>query len=392
MKQYEQTFFEYFGKKPEYLFSAPGRTELGGNHTDHQHGCVVAAAVNLETLAWVAENDLGVIRVQSEGYPLSEVDISDLSVRKEEKNTTSSLIRGVAACISEMGASVSGFDAYCISGVLPGSGLSSSAAFEVLMGVIMNHLFFDSKCTPTKIAQIGQYAENVYFGKPSGLMDQMACSLGNIIGIDFNNPENPIVERVDFDFSSCGHALCIIDSGADHAELTREYAAIPLEMKKVAACLGKEYLRDVDQEEFYGNIKNVREACGDRAVLRAIHFFNENERAQKQLDALKRNIFDLFLSLVKESGRSSRELLQNIAPAGYTDHQEVAVALSLAEHLLSGRGAVRVHGGGFAGTIQAFVPDDMLDSFKNGIEKVLGIGSCHVLSIRPEGGILVKKY
>lgn len=391
MQQCEEKFFECFGHEARYLFSAPGRTELGGNHTDHQHGCVIAAAVDLETLAWVAENDSYIIRIQSEGYPLCEIDINDLTMRDEEKNSTAALIRGVAAKMKNCGAPLKGFDAYCISKVLPGSGLSSSAAFEVLIGTVINHLCSCGKFTPTQIAQIGQWAENVFFGKPSGLMDQMASSLGNIIGIDFNNPADPLVEKVDFDFSSCGHALCIIDSGAGHADLTDEYAAVPLEMKSVAEYFGKEVLRDVPAAKLYDNIAEVRKKCGDRAVLRAIHFYNENERAVKQLAALKNNDFDSFLCLVRESGRSSWELLQNIVPSGYKEHQEVAFALALAEHLLCGRGAVRVHGGGFAGTVQAFVPDDMLLSFKTSVEKALGEGSCHVLSIRKDGGILVKE-
>lgn len=378
-------------KSAQYCFSAPGRTELSGNHTDHQHGCVLAAAVNLETLACVGKNDLGVIRVKSEGYPLCEISLQELQKKPEEENTTAALIRGVAAKFAELGAELSGFDAYCISTVLPGSGLSSSAAFEVLIGTIINHLFFDSKCTPVEVARIGQWAENTYFGKPCGLMDQTASAVGNIIGIDFENPAKPIVKRIDFDFSACGHALCIIDSGADHADLTDEYAAIPQEMKSVAAVLGKEVLRDVDEKAFYEKLPEVRKTCGDRAVLRAMHFFAENERVRLQIRALKNDNFDAFLGYVTESGRSSWMLLQNVIPAGNKAHQDVAFALALAEKLLNGRGAVRVHGGGFAGTIQAFVPNDMLDSFKAEIERVLGTNSCHVLQIRPEGGILVEE-
>ena len=383
-------FEQYFECKPQYLFSAPGRTELSGNHTDHQHGCVLAAAVNLETLAWVTKNNLDMLRIQSEGYPLCEVSLSQLEKRAEEENTTAALIRGVAAKFAAMGAQLHGFDAYCTSTVLPGSGLSSSAAFEVLIGTIMNHLFYGDKCTPVEIAQIGQWAENVYFGKPCGLMDQTASAVGNIIGIDFANPPFPVVERIDFDFAKSGHALCIIDSGADHSDLTDAYAAIPREMKSVAAFFGQEVLRDVEEESFYANLSAVRQACGDRAILRAIHFFEENKRVQKQISALKNNDFKAFLHLVTESGKSSWMLLQNVVPE--STQQDIAVALTLAEHLLCGHGAVRVHGGGFAGTIQAFVPNDMLDAFKQEMEKVLGIDSCHVLSIRSEGGILVEEY
>lgn len=390
MDNINNPFCRKFHCEPQYLFSAPGRTELSGNHTDHQHGCVLAAAVNLETLAWVTKNNLDMLRIQSEGYPLCEVSLSQLEKRAEEENTTAALIRGVAAKFAAMGAQLHGFDAYCTSTVLPGSGLSSSAAFEVLIGTIMNHLFYGDKCTPVEIAQIGQWAENVYFGKPCGLMDQTASAVGNIIGIDFANPPFPVVERIDFDFAKSGHALCIIDSGADHSDLTDAYAAIPREMKSVAAFFGQEVLRDVEEESFYANLSAVRKACGDRAILRAIHFFEENKRVQKQISALKNNDFKAFLHLVTESGKSSWMLLQNVVPE--STQQDIAVALTLAEHLLCGHGAVRVHGGGFAGTIQAFVPNDMLDAFKQEMEKVLGIDSCHVLSIRPEGGILVEEY
>ena len=385
-------FEKTFGAKAEYIFSAPGRTELSGNHTDHQHGCVLAAAVNLEMLAWVKPNDTTVIRILSEGYPLSTVDISDKEIKEEEKNTTNSLIRGVAVKFMEMGCDVKGFDAYVTSTVLPGSGLSSSAAFEVLVGTIINGLYNGGKTSAVEIAQIGQWAENVYFGKPCGLMDQTASSVGNIIGIDFADNSNPVVEKIDFDFTKSGYALCIIDSGADHADLTDEYAAITVELKNICRIFGKEYLRDVCEDEFYANIVKVREVAGDRATLRAMHVFAENKRVALQKEALKNNDFDTFLKYVTESGLSSWRFLQNVTPTGRTNHQEVAFALALAEKLLAGKkGACRVHGGGFAGTIQAFVPLDYLDEFKTEMEKALGEGKCHVLSIRAEGGILVKE-
>lgn len=370
-----------------YFFSAPGRTEISGNHTDHQHGCVLAAAVNLVTVAEVTLNHSGLIRVQSEGYPALEVELKDLSVHEEEKNTTASLIRGVAAAFSQRGAVLQGFDARVRSSVLPGSGLSSSAAFEVLIGTICNELFFDRKLSPVEIAQVGQYAENVYFGKPCGLMDQTASSVGGMVFIDFENPDSPVVERIDFDFAAAGHALCIIDSGADHADLTEEYAAIPGELKDVCAFFGKEVLRDIPEVDFFAALPELRHQVPDRAILRAIHFYQENSRVQRQAQALRDGDFDAFLRLVSESGRSSWMYLQNITPTGETEHQDVAVALALCDTLLHGQGAFRVHGGGFAGTVQAFVPLEMLDSFKEGMERVLGKGKCHILSIRSEGGI-----
>ena len=380
-------FAAAFGGAPERYFSAPGRTEIGGNHTDHQRGRVLAGAVNLDTVAAVRCNGTNVIRIQSKGYPLSVVDLSQLEPVASEINSTPALIRGVAARFTELGCKVEGFDAYCESTVLPGSGLSSSAAFEVLIGTIINHMFFEGKVSQPEVAMIGQYAENVFFGKPCGLMDQTASAVGNLVTIDFFDKENPVIEPVDFDFASCGHALCIIDSGADHADLTDEYAAIPGEIKAVAAYFGKEVLTQIDEAEFYANIPALRAACGDRAVMRCIHFYQENARVPQQVAALREGDFDKFLSLVKQSGYSSYMYLQNVIPAGYKAHQDVAVALGLAEHFLAGRGAYRVHGGGFAGTIQAFVPVDMLDSFVAGMDGALGEGACHVLSIRPQGGV-----
>lgn len=373
--------------KGTYCFSAPGRTEISGNHTDHQHGCVLAAAVNLETVAEVTLNGTDRICVRSEGYAPVEIDLTDLAVHEEEKNSTAALIRGVAAALSKRGAKLQGFDAEVSSTVLPGSGLSSSAAFEVLIGTICNELFFGSRLSAVEIAQIGQYAENVYFGKPCGLMDQTASSVGGMVFIDFENPAKPLVEKLDFDFAKAGHALCIIDSGADHADLTDEYAAIPGELKEVCRFFGKEVLRDIPEADFFAALPGLRHQVQDRAILRAIHFYQENERVQRQAQALREDDFDRFLRLVSESGRSSWMYLQNITPAGAIEHQDVAVALALCDTLLGGRGAYRIHGGGFAGTVQAFVPMDMLEGFKTGIERVLGEGKCHVLSIRPQGGI-----
>ena len=389
-EELKQSFETQFGRKAAYLFSAPGRTELGGNHTDHQLGRVLAGAVSVDTVAAVAPNPHGEIRVLSEGYPLCRIALDELSVRPEEAGSTAALIRGVAAAIAARGHQVRGFDAYVRSRVLPGSGLSSSAAFEVLIGTVLNHL---GGCglDAIQIAQIGQYAENVYFGKPCGLMDQMASSVGGIVTIDFADAENPAVEPLHFDFGACGHALCIINSGADHADLTDEYAAIPQELAAVSAVFGKQVLRQVDEAQFYRCLPQVRAAAGDRAALRAMHIFEENRRVAGEVEALRQGNFPRFLELVNESGRSSWLYLQNVVPTGSTRHQELALSLALAAKLLDGRGACRVHGGGFAGTIQAFVPLDLLERFRAGMEAVLGEGSCQVLSIRPEGGVLLEE-
>lgn len=379
-----------FGSHAEAgLYSAPGRTEIGGNHTDHQHGRVLAGSVNIDMIAAAAPNDKNQLRVQSEGYDLCVIDLNDLEARKEEENTTAALLRGECAAFTQRGAKLAGLDVYISSNVPKGSGVSSSAAFEVLIGVILNDCFMTEKVSPIAIAQIGQWAENVYFGKPCGLMDQMASSVGNIITIDFASPAKPVVEPVAVDFSKAGLALCILDSGADHADLTDEYASIPAECRAVAAVCGGEVLRDVPFETFLAKLPECRRQCGDRAVLRAFHVYADNDRVAKQVAALHDGDFGTFLSLVNESGCSSWEYLQNVIPAGYKEHQEVGVTIAAAKHLLGDKGAVRVHGGGFAGTVQAFVPVEMLDEFKAGMEAILGEGRCHVLSIRPEGGAVL---
>ena len=386
-KALDAGFAAAFGGMPERYFSAPGRTEIGGNHTDHQRGRVLAAAVNLDTVAAVRTNGMNTIRVLSKGYPMSIVELSQLAPLASERNTTAALIRGVAARFTQLGCKVGGFDAYCESEVLPGSGLSSSAAFEVLLATILNCLFCDGRMTGLELAVIGQYAENVFFGKPCGLMDQTASAVGNLVAIDFYDQENPAIQPIDFDFASCGHALCIVDTGADHADLTDEYAAIPGEMQAVAACFGKEVLTQIDEGQFYAKIPMLRQNCGDRAVLRCIHFYQENQRVLRQVAALQAGDFERFLELVKQSGHCSYMYLQNVIPAGHKEHQDMAVALALCERFLQGRGAYRVHGGGFAGTVQAFVPVDLLDDFMTGIEGALGQGACHVLSIRSQGAM-----
>ncbi len=385
-------FAQTFGSgeaAPAALYSAPGRTEIGGNHTDHQHGHVLAAAVNLDFMACAVPNGTNTIRFQSEGWPMVEVSLEGLEPKEEEKETTASLVRGMAACAAERGYEVGGFDAYAASDVLPGSGLSSSAACEVLIGVIINHLFCGGGLDAPTIARMAQRAENVYFGKPSGLMDQMASSVGSAVSIDFKDPANSVIRPVKVDLEAEGYALCIIDSGASHADLTAEYAAIPQEMKAVAAYFGKEVLREVSEEEVTAGLPALRKAVGDRAVLRALHFYADDRRAVEEAAALERGDFDAFLKLVEESGISSWTMLQNIAPAGAVQEQAVAVALAVAKKALAGRGACRVHGGGFAGTIQAFVPLDMLENFRSQVEAALGENRCHVLSIRPVGGAVI---
>ena len=372
---------------PIYIFSAPGRTEIAGNHTDHQHGCVLAGAVNLESVAKVTLRTDHIIRVCSEGYAPVEIAVDDLAMRPEERNTTTALVRGVAAAFAHRGAVLGGFEASVTSTVLPGSGLSSSASFEVLLGTIINELFFHRQLSPVDIAIIGQWAENAYFGKPCGLMDQAASAVGGLVFMDFADPQKPVVERVDFDFSKAGHVLCIVDSGADHADLTDEYAAIPGELRELCAHLGAEVLREVPEKEFLARLPELRGRVPDRAILRAIHFYQENKRVHAQVKALNDGDFGRFLQLVRQSGRSSWMYLQNIVPTGSVAHQDMAVALAMCDTLLGDRGAYRVHGGGFAGTVQAFVPADMLEQFREGIEAVLGKGSCHVLSIRDAGGV-----
>ena len=380
-------FAGVFGAEPQRYFSAPGRTEVSGNHTDHQRGRVLAGAVNLDTVAAVRLNGTDKIRIQSKGYPMCEVSLTALEPVASEINSTPALIRGVAARFVQMGCEVQGFDAYCESTVLPGSGLSSSAAYEVLIGTIINHMFFGGKVSQPEIAQIGQYAENVFFGKPCGLMDQTASAVGGLVTIDFADKDHPDIRPVNVDFGAYGHALCIIDSRADHADLTDEYAAVTQELKAVCAHFGKEVITEIDETDFYAAIPALREKCGDRAVMRGIHEYNENRRVVKQVACLESGDFEGFLKLTKESGYSSWMYLQNVIPAGYVQQQAMAVALGLCEHYLNGRGAYRVHGGGFAGTVQAFVPHDLLDTFKAGIDAALGEGACLILNIRPHGGV-----
>lgn len=381
-------FTELFGDSDGIrMFSAPGRTEVGGNHTDHNHGKVLAASVNLDTVAAAAKTDNNIVCEKSLRHKKIEIDITDLDVHEEEFGKSDGLIRGMCAGFKKYGYNIGGFNASSASNVLSGSGLSSSAAYEVLIGTILNYLYNDGKVPAVDIAKISQFAENEYFGKPCGLMDQMASSVGSFITIDFKNPDEPVINKVDFDFASCGHALCIIDTGGSHADLTDDYASVRKEMEQAASVFGKSVLREVDENEFIKNIPAVREKVNDRAVLRALHFYNENKRVEAEVEALSTGDFEKFKKLSVESGHSSYMFNQNVYTVKDPYNQGVSLALALCENMLKDKGAWRVHGGGFAGTVQAFVPLDMLDCFIENIEAVFSQGSCHVLAIRPFGGI-----
>ena len=386
-------FGDWFGYEREVLlFSAPGRTEICGNHTDHNHGRVLAASVNLDIIAAVSPAKDGVIRVKSKGYDLDVVKLDNLKAVESQKGRSCSLIRGTADGFAQNGYKIGGFDAYTVSNVLKGSGLSSSAAFEVLIGTALNHLYNAGGIDPVEVAKIAQYAENTHFGKPCGLMDQMASSIGGVIAIDFADPQNPDVKKVDFDFSKTGYHLCIVDTGGNHADLTDEYASVTVEMKAVANALGASCLREVPIGELMKRIPELRRQHGDRAVLRALHFMRENERVKLQIEALENNDFEEFKRLVVESGHSSFEYLQNVYTVNNTREQGLSLALCLAQGILNNQGAWRVHGGGFAGTTQNFVPAGLLEEFRSRIEKVFGEGSCHVLNLRPVGGVCVNSH
>ena len=381
-----ESFEELFGEKEVEIYSAPGRSEIGGNHTDHQLGRVLAASINLDAIAIVAKKENGVV-LKSEGYPMINVSLADLLPKKEEEGTSEGLIRGVAAKLKEEGYEIGGFEAYVTSDVLNGAGMSSSAAFEVLTGNILSGLYNEGKVSPVLIAQAGQYAENVFFGKPCGLMDQMASSVGNLIFIDFADVKNPVIKNVNFeDFD---HSLCIIDTKGSHADLTDEYAAIPEEMKKVAAYFGKEVLHQIDKNEFYIHIPEIRKVAGDRAVLRAMHWFEETDRVIDQVNALEKEDFEGFKSLIKASGDSSFKYLQNVYTNRDVQNQAVSIALAVSEKLLGNHGVCRVHGVGFAGTIQAFVKNDFVEEYRKALDAVFGEGSCHVLKVRKYGGMKV---
>lgn len=383
-----EKFIDLYGDQEVSIYSTPGRSEVCGNHTDHQHGEVLAAAINLDIIAVVAKDDTK-IKILSDDYDIEAIHIDDLTLRENEKESSEGLIRGILARFQQLQHKIGGFVGYMTSDVLQGSGLSSSAAFEVMIGTILSGMYNDMKVDPVTIAKIGQYSENVYFGKPCGLMDQCACSVGSLIHIDFKDNENPIVEKINVDFPRFHHSLCIVDVHASHADLTEDYASIPEELKEVDHFFHQEYLRDVDEKEFYEHLTEVREAVNDRAVLRAIHVFKENKRVQQAVQSLKQEDFDTFKTIVKASGESSFKYLQNIYSNHYVGQQAVSLALALSENLLGAHGVCRVHGGGFAGTIQAFVEDDYVEEYKQGIEKYFGEGSCHILKIRKYGGMKV---
>ncbi len=388
-KQALKKFQELFGDKPVEIYSAPGRSEVGGNHTDHQRGCVLACSLNLDFIAVVHKTEEKTVAFQSEGFELIRMDLSDTEIHEDETGTTKALIRGVAGGLAKEGFETGGFEAYVTSEVLSGSGMSSSAGLEILIGTILSGLYNEGKADSVLLAQIGQYAENVYFGKPSGLMDQMACSVGGLVSIDFKDPAKPAVHHVDVDFSKYNHSLCITDTKGSHADLTPDYAAIPEEMKKVAAFYGKEVLRDVDKDAFYRDLAKIRKKCGDRAVLRAIHFFSDNETAVKEAEVLEKGNFQEFLNLIRSSGHSSFCFLQNVFATSQPQSQGLSLGLAVSEQVLRSKGAFRVHGGGFAGTIQAFVPNDMVEEYRSALDQLFGEGSCHVLKVRKYGGIQV---
>lgn len=379
----------YPGHNEISIFSAPGRTEICGNHTDHQHGCVLAAAVNLDAIAVVAFHNENVIRLQSVGYKQVLIELDDLDIHPEEEGTTKSLIRGMVAQFNDMGVKVGGFNAFVSSDVLSGSGLSSSAAFEVLIGNIIDRHYNEGKAGAVEIAKMGQFAENKYFGKESGLMDQMVSSVGGFVFIDFKDTINPVIEKHECNFEEGELQLIITDTKGSHADLTDDYVAVPTEMKLVAAQFGKKVLREVDEEKFYESLGKLHSTCPDRAILRAAHYYGDNKRVGKEVEALDAKDFTGFLQLVRESGKSSAQLLQNLYSTKKTDEQGIPLALMVGERILGEKGACRVHGGGFAGTMQAFLPNDLVESYRNAMVSLFGEGCCYILNIRSVGGCQV---
>lgn len=384
-----ESYVDEFGDDEVEIYSAPGRSEVGGNHTDHQHGEILAASINLDAIGVVKKTEDNKVTILSKGYTLITITLDNLEMQEEEKETSIALIKGVLAGFVNHGHEIGGFKAYITSDVLIGAGLSSSAAYETLIGNILSGLYNNMNISAEEIAIIGKYAENVYFGKPCGLMDQMACSVGNLVHVDFANPKEPKVEKVNFDLNKYGYSLCITDTKGSHADLTADYAAVPQEMKKVAAFFGKEVLLGLTVDDILENIVEIRAQVGDRGVLRAIHFIRENERVKKEVAALSKEDIEEFLKNVKASGNSSYKYLQNVYSNADVKHQNVSLALAISEDFLGDNGVCRVHGGGFAGTIQAFVKNDMVAEYQKKMDKVFNQGACSVLKIRKYGGIKV---
>lgn len=378
--------YNEYGDGDYHIISSPGRSEIGGNHTDHQHGHVVACGLNVDNVVIFKTNNSNIVNYDDPKFSKLEVDISDLSINKDDYNTSKSLVKGIANNLTERGYKISGFDAVCDSHVLAGSGISSSACFEVMIAEIMNYLYCDGQISPIDRAIIGQYAENVYFGKPSGLMDQMAISVGSFIAIDFKDPNKPVIENYEFSFADYGYEFCLINTKGDHADLSHEYAAVPNEIRQVGKCLGVDYLADSTMEELLNKLPQIREEIkNDRAVLRSLHFYQEDKRAVEEKNAIKSKDIKSLLNLMKESGRSSFEYLQNVYPASRPTSQSLAVGLFLADYFVKNDGAYRVHGGGFDGTIQVILPKDKLDEFKKLIYPVFGDDALLVCKVRPFG-------
>ncbi len=385
-----EEFIKLFGDDRDVIItSAPGRTEVCGNHTDHNNGKVMAASINLDAIAVCAKSSDNRIRVKSQGHAMNEVNITKLLPDEAEFGRSTAMVRGVVAKIKDLGFEIGGFDAVTTSDVMGGSGLSSSAAFEVLLGTTVSYLFNDGKISAVDIAKVAQYSENVFFGKPCGLLDQMASSVGTFVSIDFESTEKPVIKKVDYDFSTSGHSLCIVDTGGNHSDLTDDYAAVRAEMESVAAAMGKNVLREISFEDFKKALPEIKDKVNDRAIIRAFHFYNENIRVETAVSALESGDFDAFKQIIIDSGHSSYMYNQNVFTPVNPTEQKLSVALCMSEDILKGKGAWRVHGGGFAGTIQAFVPNDILDEYKTAMESVFGEGNCHVLIIRPVGGTRV---
>lgn len=385
-----EDFISLFGEDRDIMVtSAPGRTEVCGNHTDHNNGKVLAASINLDAIAVCSANNESTVRVKSKGHAMNVVDITKLLPDESEFGRSTAMVRGVVSKIKDLGYEIGGFDAVTTSDVMGGSGLSSSAAFEVLLGTTVSYLFNNGSIDPVDIAKVAQYSENVFFGKPCGLLDQMASSVGTFVTIDFKSTENPVINKVAYDFSKSGHSLCIVDTGGNHSDLTDDYAAVRSEMESVAKAMGKNVLREIDFEDFKKAVPELTEKVNDRALLRAYHFYNENLRVEKAVNALENDDFDTFKDVILDSGKSSYMLNQNVYSPSNATEQKLSLALCVTDDILKDKGAYRVHGGGFAGTIQAFVPNDILDTYKTEMEKIFGEGSCHVLIIRPVGGTRV---